>query len=268
MTARFGFDFPPFGGLSDPRAMADVAAAAEDAGWDGAFVWDHILYREPVTHVGDPWIGLAAMARSTETVALGVMVTPLPRRRPQVVARQSVGIDQLSGGRFILGVGLGLDRSGRELSAFGEELDDRRRAAMLDEALLVVDSLWSGETVSHRGDHYQVDDAAFQPGPVATPRPPIWVAGRWPYRRPLRRAAQWDGLFLIDLDSPDQLAAAADIVSAERGGLAGFDLVTHLPADHDPAPWVAAGASWILTKIPYDVAAPDAYAIARAGPNR
>lgn len=268
VSARFGFDFPPFGGLADPTAMAAIGTVAEEAGWDGVFVWDHIMYRAPVTHVGDPWIGLAAIAGATRHVAIGVMVTPLPRRRPQVVARQSAGIDRISGGRFVLGAGLGLDRSGRELSAFGEDLDDKRRAAMLDESLTIIDSLWGGEPVSFSGNHYLVDDVVFRPRPVTRPRPPIWLAARWPYRNPMKRAARWDGLFLIDMDSPDQLAAAAELVAAERGHLDGFDLVTHLPADEDPVHWIDAGATWIMTRTPYDVSSQDALAVARSGPFR
>lgn len=246
--------------------MAELASVAEAAGWDGVFVWDHIMYRHPVTEAGDPWIGLAAMAGATESVALGVMVTPLPRRRPQIVARQSVGLDQLSGGRFVLGVGLGLDRSGREFSAFGEELDARARAAMLDEALIVIDGLWSGEPVRHTGDNYLVDDVTFLPRPVAQPRIPVWVAGRWPYRRPLRRAAQWDGLFLIDLEEPADLATARRDVIEWRGEDAGFDFVTHLARDEIADPWIEAGATWIMTKTPYAASADEIFATARSGP--
>ena len=153
--------------------MAEAAAVAEGAGWDGVFVWDHIMYREPVTAAGDPWIGLAAMAAATTRVMLGPMVTPLARRRPQMVARQGAALDQLSSGRFILGAGLGLDRSGRELSAFGEELDDRKRAEMLDESLGIISGLWSGEPYTHEGPHYTVADVTFRPRPQQRPRPAI-----------------------------------------------------------------------------------------------
>ncbi len=264
--AQYGFDFPPFGELADPGTMAELATLAEEAGWDGVFVWDHIMYREPVTDVGDPWIGLAAMAAVTDTVSLGVMVTPLPRRRPQIVARQSVGIDQLSNGRFVLGVGLGLDRSGRELSAFGEELDDRARAAMLDESLQIIAGLWAGERFRHEGEHYLIDDVTFLPRPTSQPRPPIWVAGRWPYKRPMRRAAAWDGLFLIDVDGPGALAEAGDFVRRERGSLEGFDIVTHVPREDDAQPWADAGATWIMTKTPYAAGVDELYEVARAGP--
>jgi alkanesulfonate monooxygenase SsuD/methylene tetrahydromethanopterin reductase-like flavin-dependent oxidoreductase (luciferase family) len=246
--------------------MAELAATAEGAGWDGVFVWDHIMYREPVTHVGDPWIGLAAMAAATERVVLGPMVTPLARRRPAMVARQGAALDQLSNGRFILGAGLGLDRSGRELSAFGEELDDRARAAMLDEGLDIIAGLWTGEPYTHTGTDYTVDDVTFRPRPVQRPRPAIWLAGRWPNKRPIGRAARWDGLFMIDQSDPDHLAEAADLIRQQRGTLDGFDLVINQKPGSDPAPWSAAGATWWLTQTPYDSAVAPVFEAAAAGP--
>lgn len=246
--------------------MAELAAVAEGAGWDGVFVWDHIMYREPVTHAGDPWIGLAAMAVATERVMLGPMVTPLARRRPQMVARQGAGLDQLSDGRFILGAGLGLDRSGRELSAFGEELDDRVRARMLDEALDIISGLWEGEPFTHSGSRYTVDDVTFQPRPVQRPRPPIWLAGRWPNKRPISRAARWDGLFMIDHADPGQLAEAAALVAEQRGTLDDFDFVISQKPGSDPTAWAAAGATWWLTQTPHDSTAAALFEVAAAGP--
>src|SRR5512145_701631 len=155
---RRGIFLPIFDDLADPATLARLAARAEDRGWDGVFLWDHVLYRAPVAAVTDPWIALAAMAGATGRIELGPMVTPLARRRPWVVARQAVALDHLAGGRFVLGLGLGLDSSGGELSRFGEETDDRRRAAMLDEGLDVLAGLLSGERVDHRGEHYTVDD--------------------------------------------------------------------------------------------------------------
>src|SRR5918997_3519505 len=141
---RRGLFLPIFDELADPATLARLAARAEARGWDGAFVFDHVLYRPPVTAATDPWIALAAMAVPPERVELGPMVTPLARRRPWIVARQAVAIDQLSGGRVVLGLGLGLDRSGGELSRFGEEVDDRRRAATLHEGVEGRTRLLSG----------------------------------------------------------------------------------------------------------------------------
>jgi alkanesulfonate monooxygenase SsuD/methylene tetrahydromethanopterin reductase-like flavin-dependent oxidoreductase (luciferase family) len=241
---RAGLFLPIFDELADPRVLADLAAEAEAAGWDGVFVWDHVHYRAPVRAATDPWIAMACIATSTSRIRFGPMVTPLARRRPHVVARQVAALDQLSGGRFVFGAGLGLDASGGELSRFGEELDDRTRAAMLDEGLGLLRELLSGEPVDHRGRHYTAIDVTFVP---AAPAVPFWIAGRYPNQRPLRRAAAHDGLFLIDVTAPDDLARAVEVVAAHRPvGLDGFDVVVELDGDADPAPWEVAGATWWL----------------------
>ena len=264
---RYGLFLPPFGGLAEPSALVAVAAEAERCGWDGVFLWDHVMYRPPVEAAADPWIAMAAIATATDRVRIGALVTPLARRRPWIVARQAVTLDRLSGGRLVLGAGLGLDRSGRELSAFDEELDDRRRAAMLDEALGLIADLCSGEPVAHRGEHYLAHDVRFLPRPVQQPRIPVWIAGRWPNRPPMRRAARWDGMFAIDMDAPAQLASLAAELAALRGGLDGFDLVVMRPPGEDPRPGGAAGATWWLTDLdPFTVTAEAAMALAAGGP--
>lgn len=249
--AKMALFYPNFGELADPRVMVKLAVEAEEAGWDGVFVWDHIQYRAPVTDVGDPWTTMAGMVAATERIVTGPLVTPLARRRPQIVARQSVTLDQLSNGRFVLGIGLGLDSSGAELSAFGEELDPKRRASMLDEALDVVQALWSGERVHHDGEHYKALDVQFLPRPVQQPSIPIWAAGRYPYKAPVRRAARLQGLFPIDLEHPDQLAEMLAIVKAERGSLDGFDVVCQGWTGDDPTPWIEAGATWWLIRFDF-----------------
>src|ERR671934_1983122 len=155
---RSGLFLPIFDALSDPGVVTRLAVEAEEAGWDGVFLWDHVRWREPVVEVADPWITLAATATATQAIRLGPMVTPLARRRPVKVARETATLDRLSGGRLTLGVGLGSDRFGAELSKTGEQLDDRLRAQMLDEALEVLTAAWSGEPVHHHGRHYTVDD--------------------------------------------------------------------------------------------------------------
>jgi alkanesulfonate monooxygenase SsuD/methylene tetrahydromethanopterin reductase-like flavin-dependent oxidoreductase (luciferase family) len=191
---RFAINVPNFGPFGDARTLAELAREAEAAGWDGFFVWDHIApWPAPAA---DPWVALAAMATATSRLVLGALVTPLPRRRPWKVAREAVTLDHLSGGRLILGVGIGSD-FGREYSAFGEATDDKLHGAMLDEALAVLLGLWSGEPFSYGGAHYTVRDAHFLPRPLQTPRIPIWVAGYWPNKAPFRRAARWDGVFPI-----------------------------------------------------------------------
>ena len=106
---RQGLFFPAFDGVADPHRLVELAKVAEASGWDGLFLWDHLLYNGDVTEILDPYIALAAIASATTTVQLGAMVTPLIRRRPQVVARQAVALDLLSSGRLVLGFGIGDD---------------------------------------------------------------------------------------------------------------------------------------------------------------
>lgn len=190
---RYALNIPPFAALADARALAELAHEAEDAGWDGFFLWDHI-HAEPGVAVADPWVALTAIAMRTERIRLGALVTPVPRRRPWTLAREAATLDQLSGGRLVLGVGIGSDQWFGEYRMFGESQDDRTRAEMLDEGLDVLTGLWSGEPFSYAGRHYTVREACFLPTPVQTPRIPIWVAGIWPHKAPMRRAARWDGV--------------------------------------------------------------------------
>ena len=233
MSAKRGIFLPPFDELFDPRILVELAQAAEERGWDGFFLWDHIAYRAPVRALADPWVALAAIASQTEKLRLGPLVTPLPRRRVQKVARETVTLDRLSGGRLTFGVGLG-GAENVELEPFGEEVDARKRAQLLDEGLARLTAYWAGE---------------FEPPPVQEPRIPIWVAARWPNRRPVRRAVRWDGLFVIDLAGrPDALEELANEVRDLRAGNDDpFDLVVDIPPGDDIAPWEAAGATWILT---------------------
>jgi alkanesulfonate monooxygenase SsuD/methylene tetrahydromethanopterin reductase-like flavin-dependent oxidoreductase (luciferase family) len=263
---RFGLTVPIFDELADPRVLAELAAEAELAGWDGFFIWDHVVYREPVRGVTDPWIALAAIACHTERITIGPMVTPLARRRPHVVARQLVALDHLSRGRLVFGAGLGLDTSGGEFSRFGEEQDPRVRAAMLDEGLDLINALISGAPVDHRGAHYTASDVTFRPGPVGD-RIPVWVAARWPHRRPLVRAARFDGVFVIDLE-PDALPEAVAAVASYRPeGTAGFEVVVHDADGSDPRPWASAGATWLLTRFdPFTSGTADVRAVIAAGP--
>jgi alkanesulfonate monooxygenase SsuD/methylene tetrahydromethanopterin reductase-like flavin-dependent oxidoreductase (luciferase family) len=232
VSVKHGIFLPPFDELVDPRTLVELAEVAEERGWDGFFLWDHIAYRAPVRAVADPWVALAAIACATKKLRLGPMVTPLSRRRVQKVARETVTLDRLSGGRLTFGVGLGSPNN-NELEPFGEEVDARRRARLLDERLERLTELWGGE---------------FEPAPTRQPRIPVWVAARWPNRRPVRRAARWDGLFVIELPGPSALEELAkDVRDLRAGNDDPFDLVVEIPIGTDAAPWEAAGATWILT---------------------
>jgi alkanesulfonate monooxygenase SsuD/methylene tetrahydromethanopterin reductase-like flavin-dependent oxidoreductase (luciferase family) len=254
---RLGLYIPLFDQLADPLLVARLSAEAEASGWDGVFVWDQVRWREPVAGVADPQITLAAIAGATERIRLGPMVTPLARRRPAKVARETATLDLLSGGRLTLGVGLGEDRFAGEYSITGEEVDARKRARMLDEALEILPAAWSGELVRHRGEHYTVDAMRFLPRPVQRPGIPIWVAGFYGKSKPLRRAIRHQGFFPVGIEHPDQLAE----VSGELGRLrreAGhdtstpFDLAAELEPGSDPGPYAAAGATWGLVAFPWD----------------
>jgi alkanesulfonate monooxygenase SsuD/methylene tetrahydromethanopterin reductase-like flavin-dependent oxidoreductase (luciferase family) len=261
---RRGLFLPIFDELGDPATLARLAARAEGQGWDGVFLWDHVLYRPPITTVTDPWIALAAMAVATERVELGPMVTPLARRRPWIVARQAVALDHLSGGRFVLGLGLGLDSSGGELSRFGEEADDRRRATLLDEGLDVLAALLTGEPVDHRGQHYRVADVRFLPRPARPGGMPIWLAARWPNRRPVERALRHDGVFLIDTADP---ASLSGIVERAAGLGRPFDIVVQGWPGDEVSGWVAAGATWWMAQIdPFTATVAGVEAVIDAGP--
>lgn len=187
---RTSINLPNFGDFADPRTVAAAAVAAEQAGWDALFVWDHLTHDRRRSPFGDPWMLLTAAALATERIKLGTMVTPVARRRPQQLARQVATLDGLTGGRVILGVGLG-DRD--DFSGFGEPTDQRLLAERLDEGLELMERFWTGEPVTFHGRHYQADDVALLPATVQRPRPPIWVAGFWPRRPPMRRAARFDG---------------------------------------------------------------------------
>jgi alkanesulfonate monooxygenase SsuD/methylene tetrahydromethanopterin reductase-like flavin-dependent oxidoreductase (luciferase family) len=254
-TVRSALYVPLFGELADPVVVARLAAEAEEAGWDGFFVWDQVRWRPPVLDVADPWITLAAIATATTSIRLGPLVTPLARRRPVKVARETATLDQLSRGRLTLGVGLGSDRFAGEFSVTGEEVDERRRGRILDESLEILTAAWSGDPVHHEGEHHTVGGMRFLPRPVQRPGVPIWVAGYPGKTKPLRRAARHQGFFPGNLQHPDQLAEIVAAITTLRGqaGTAvtePFDVVAAIEPGHDPTPYAAAGATWWLVELP------------------
>lgn len=279
---RFGISFTTIDVYSDVRLLAGLAREAEDAGWDGCFLWDHIQVRWLDT-VADPWVALTAIVIATRRVRVGTLVTPLYRRHPWKLARETVTLDHLSGGRMILGVGLGSDLFG-EISAFDGPLDDRVRARMLDEGLAVLTGLWSGEPFSFAGEHFRVNNTRFIPAPVQLPRIPIWVAGTWPRRQPFRRAARYDGVIPVTGDIRSSLS------TAELGELIGFIAQQRASAVQTPfdvvysagtpgesgdqdreiiAPYAAAGATWWLeSMLPWLRSPEQARARIRRGPPR
>jgi alkanesulfonate monooxygenase SsuD/methylene tetrahydromethanopterin reductase-like flavin-dependent oxidoreductase (luciferase family) len=207
---KFGVDVPISGPFADVRLLCRAATEAETAGWDGFFIQEVFSGPEPVV---DPRIALGAVAMATQTIQLGAFLTPLPRRLPWEVARQAATIDHLSNGRLIFGAGLG--NNDGEFAAIGRDTDRRLRADQLDEGLQILDRLWRGEPVKFSGQHHRVDGLQLLPTPLQNPRIPVWVAAGWPARRPLRRAALWDGVYLMtNNQDTNQPVSPADVSDA------------------------------------------------------
>lgn len=196
---------PIFNDYGDPRHLVQLAIAAERAGWDGVFIWDHLAI-EPAGRltVVDATVALAAMAQATSRIRLGAMITPLARRRPWKLAKELNTLDHLSGGRAVLGVGLG-EPAEVEFANFGEDPGSQARARRLDEGLAILDPLLRGETVTHVGEYYRLTGVCLAPRSLQRPRVPIWVAASLPARAGLRRGARWDGIFPLKV--PAEIAA-------------------------------------------------------------
>lgn len=215
----------------NPRKLAEFAQLAEASGWDGVFLEDYVIWQghnDAPTY--DPWVCLAAMAMATESVRLGTMVTPIARRRPWKLAKEAVSLDHLSGGRLILGIGVGETKIDSSFRRFGEATDVILRAAMVDEALELLSKLWSGEEVTFAGRFYHVDGARLLPKPLQRPRIPIWIGGVWPLHGPVQRAMRWDGACLYKRSSDGDFTPkdVADIVAMARArpkGSTTFDVV-------------------------------------------
>ena len=253
---------PNVGSFGDPRLLLDLAVAAEGAGWDGFFLWDHLLWREPDGHVADPTVVISAVAARTERIRIGVMVNLLARRRAAKVARETVTLDVLTGGRLIVGAGLGSLPS--EFAAFGESADPMVRAARLDESLHLINALWTGEPVTFHGEYLTATDVTMLPRPVQRPRIPVWCAGRWPNKPPFRRAARWDGVMpthtgygLGETMPPDELRAVIRYTREHRTEDGPFDVALEGRTDGSAADrggqlvasYARAGLTWWIEAL-------------------
>jgi len=251
---KFGFIIT--GG--EAREQVELARAAEAAGWDAVFTWDGIHVGDEV-ETYDPWALMGAMALATERVRPGAIISPLSRRRPWKVARETTTVDRLSNGRLVLPVGLGA-MDDRGITGLGEAPDRRTRAERLDEALEILIGLWSGEPFGYSGRHYQFEPMAFRPTPVQRPRIPIWVVGAWPSQRSMSRVLRYDGLLpywlpkttgLARPATPAQLTEMRDWIAARRN-LDGFEITMEGSTSATDAssaaavvqPWAEAGATW------------------------
>jgi alkanesulfonate monooxygenase SsuD/methylene tetrahydromethanopterin reductase-like flavin-dependent oxidoreductase (luciferase family) len=232
-----------------PQDIINLALEAERVGWDGFFVFDHLqIDRHKRLDVLDSTVLVAAIAASTARIRLGSMIIPLARRRPWKVAKEIITLDHLSGGRVIAGFGLGFPPA-EEFGDFGEPTDARERAAILDEALTVFAAVCSGGAVHHSGEHFNVQ-ATLRPGPLQTPRPPIWVACVGRHRGPIARAARWDGVFAVTHDSLGLTATDAVELRAAIGRGADLTLVTLRRPDVGSTELASAGVDWLLTEPP------------------
>ncbi len=237
---RFGFVVP----WGDAKDIAELAAIAEEHHWDGLFVWE-TLYGV------DAWVSLTAAAARTESIRLGTMLTPLSRRKPWELAGQVATLDRFSAGRTILGVGLGAPDTG--FAEFGEEVDRRIRAELLDEGLEIVKRLWTGVGVEYSGKHYQLTPSSFPKigTVVQRPNPPIWCVGALGSNKSMARALKCNGLIpqTVAADGARQ-ASLAELSAAmpEIRRIVGdqpYDIVIEGSADeHSPAAWQEIGATW------------------------
>ena len=254
---QYGVTFPNV----DARTLAELAHGAEEAGWDGVFVWDIIWGI-------DAWVSLAVVAMRTERVRFGTMLTPLSRRRPWKVASEVVTLDHLSNGRVILPVGLGAvgpEDPNNWFAQVGEETDRKIRAKMLDESLDILDGLWSGQPFSYDGEHYHIHDVTFAPTPVQSPRVPIWVVGAWPRMKSMRRVLRCDGVIPAKMNedgsfaemTPADIVAMKAFIDERRSKTTPFDIVMEgeTPGDEPEKaaaiirPLAEAGVTWWLEAV-------------------
>ena len=253
---------PNVGSFGDPSLLVSLAVAAEEYGWDGFFMWDHLLYWDPEWAVADPVVVISAVAARTARVRIGVMVNVLARRRAGKVARESVTLDRLSQGRLVFGAGLG--SRAEEFTSFGEPGAARDRAARLDESLELLDALWTGEPVNFHGEHLTATDVTMLPRPVQRPRIPVWCGGRWPNRAPFRRAARWDGVMpthagyrLGETMPPEDLRTVIRYTQEHRAAAGPFDVALEGQTDGAAAdrgarhviPYAEAGLTWWIEAL-------------------
>ncbi|MHA2251317.1 MAG: LLM class flavin-dependent oxidoreductase [Candidatus Kariarchaeaceae archaeon] len=231
-----------------PQILAELAKDAEEAGWDGFFTWDQIIGTST-----DPWVALSAISMMTKRIRIGPMITPVARRRPWKLARETVSIDRLSNGRLTFGVGLG--DPAEAFSTFDEESDKKILAQKLDEGLDILTGLWTGEEFTYNGDHYKVSPVKFLPIPEQNPRIPIWVGGFWPRKGPFRRAARYDGIIPYGADGNplqvDDVVAMKEFIKKHRQTNDPFDIVilSSTPTDKNEAkeiiaPYSDVGVTW------------------------
>lgn len=275
---KYGLDLSAVGRCGEPSTMVELSGLAEASGWDGIFVEDYVFFYDPGVPAYDPWATLSAIAVATSTLTLGTCVTPLVRRRVWKLAAEAMTVDRLSGGRLVLGVGLG-DAGSKDFGGVGELADAKQRAIALDESLDVLTALWSGEPVTYHGRFVSLDDVRLVARPVQQPRIPIWVGGCAALPGPRQRALRWDGSCLYgappphwrDLSAADVIALKAD---AGRHGNDSYVVAVggrarrkDVDAEIEYVTSLAeAGTDWWNEHLPPQTSPEDAQALIAAGP--
>lgn len=249
----------------DANAASELTQEAEASGWDGVFIADAIdigMPNSPPFPWFDPWIVLAAMAMRTERIRIGTMITPVPRRRPWKLARETVTLDHLSKGRLIFGAGLGAAEDDGGFHKVGEAMDLKVRAQRLDEGLAILAGLWSGKPFSFSGEHYRLKEMTMLPAPVQSPRIPVWVPGVWTKEKSMRRALRWDGIIpqkhkSMERMTPAEVQKLKHFVDEHRSSTTPFDIVVggttpggnRKKAAATVQAFEAAGATWWLESL-------------------
>lgn len=247
---RFIFQYPETGGFDgdmlDAGPLADVAVAAERAGFDGFSLTEHPIPGARWLASGghqslDPFVALGFVAATTARLRLLPYLAVAPYRNPFLLAKAAATVDKLSGGRFILGLGAGYQKS--EYFALGVDFEERN--ALFDEVLDVLPLHWDGEPFSYEGRHFNARDVVARPRPVQQPIP-VWIGGNSALsrRRAAERAQGWmpmaGGAQLsatartVAIESHEQLATMIAEVQ-ERAAAAGRLPVDILHSYNDPA---------------------------------
>ena len=257
---RYGISLIQFNELADPEKVIDIAIAAEESGWDGIFLPDHLLFdRNNVSSIAETWILLSAIAARTIKIKIGTYVSALPRYHPWQFAKMTATLDVLSKGRLILGIGLG--GPSVEYEAFGEQYDLRVLAEKMDESIDIIQGLWEGKHFSYSGKHYQISDACLLPKPNQTPRIPLILGGSWPNKKPFIRGAKYDGIMPIHKNfpqdlTPQELAEIISIINKNRTAAEPFEVIVSGSSFFTPdkrkemiQPYVDAGITWWLEHV-------------------
>jgi len=256
---KFGLYVPNFGKSSHPQNLVEMAVEAEKSGWDGFFLWDHLVEWDKRLPLSDSLTTLAGIAAKTKKMRIGTTLSPIPRYKPWAVARQVTTLDHMSNGRMILSVGLGAVES-CDYARFGEDPDNRVLAEKLDESLRIITGLWTGKKFNFQGKHFRVKPSVFLPTPKQRPRIPIWVGGFWPRKGPFIRAAKWDGVLPLrvpeKLPQPEDIREIVEFIEKHRKDEGRFDVATigwtigNSPRDREKIQrYAKAGTTWWLESL-------------------